>query len=369
MKALHLTGLFMIAAIASSYRNEVRISASAPQPDHEVLPPRCYSFVIRKLSLTHSEFISSPHIHEWDPQQRRISVVYGKPMDSVYLYESDTLISTFISKDYRLSGEIRVYDRQGRLASVENFADSVGMYDLAWPSYNIFRGRKHGRCEWFFPDGRLQRLAYYRNGRNDTFEQVFYNSGNLFSYNHKDTWVYYGEDNGIPARKEYFTQRGKYRMYVEYLYWPTGKLRSEKYYFDREKTVPCHTWKDYDKSGKLVKSVRKKGPYITSERMGEPQYFLAQTAACDVKKILTDSTREILKRVSIRSPGTYTLKFSMGSGGGKLLEMEGPVDYNRQLKYALEDILSSCRHCYASPQYSREMQETDYYTLDFVISE
>jgi antitoxin component YwqK of YwqJK toxin-antitoxin module len=339
--------------------------------DHVVPKPALHNFEFRKLVLTHTEYLFDLGYSNGTriQNEEKIRVLYGPAYDSVFMYERDTLVATFKARNYSVFGEVRTYGRKGNLEILEYMEDSIDVNDARASTYHkIFKAIRNGKSESFFPDGKPDSITWYRHGKNDTFEKIWYTNGNLYAYKHKDTQMYFYED-GEPEARSYFTKRGKFdRLYVKYKYWPNGKIQLETYSVDEEGLIPVHIWKYYDEKGRLLRQVNKdKSPYMA----GAPPLTVEQISIerlefpeCNLHELLKDSIRNILKKTDVYTPGLYRIKFSLSDWRAELVSVEGPE------KYSLEDALKKMFYnlgCYSQPHNFRRGK--DFYTLEIYISE
>lgn len=175
---------------------------------------------------------------------------------------------------------------------------------------------RHGKSLYYWPNGDLAGIAFYRHGQNDTFDKAWYVNKNLFYHRHIDTQSYYNEDGRLSS-KEYYKTIGKNKFYVQYLYWPNGKLRTEKYYTNNKDWIPRHIWVEYNEKGKVIKKTEYKPdnqPISVPPDREEPIYAIVETVPCDFEKNISDGLKAILQKQTITESGKYELTFSVKNG-------------------------------------------------------
>lgn len=342
------------------------LTSSSSVVSHEVPLRALHGFKLQSLTLTHTDFRHEGVFSYGGGLQKgdRIRVVYGRNGDSVFLYEYDTLVSAFKAHNYAVWGEVKTYDRKGNLVLREYLEDSIDVNDPRASGYHgVFKAIKHGMSESFFSDGKPGSMTWYRHGRNDTFEKIWFDNGRLYNYKHKDTMLYFYE-NGKRESASCFTQKGKARYYVIYQYWPNGKLKSESYYVNEDKLIPVHVWKEYDEKGKLIKQVSKKNePY--GVEMPPPMLIeRAEFIECNLEERIKYGLIDVMKSSSIHMAGVYLVKFSLNRQFAELISVDGPEKY--QMEALLKNMFRELS-CYSmSHNGSRGM---DFYTMEFSVSE
>jgi len=339
---------------------------------HHQVPLRALTYVKSKgLRLTYTEFFTRKE-GAWDEGPlKRIRIQYGSDIDTVYVYEQDTLISTFRSRDFVIQDKMEIFAKDGKIIHRAQLSNECHANEekYARTYYDVFTAFRQGKSESFFADGQLSSLTYYRKGQNDTFEKIWYTNKRLYACKHKDTQMFFNEDNGVANFKSYYTFKGKIRMYGEYAYWPNSKLKSENYYTDESKDNPCYTWKFYDKTGRLTKQIVQKKHILAPAVADDVKVYVSLTveiARADLEQAMTDSIRRMLKREYITTDGHYRMVFSIKDGRkAQLVKLDGPN--KMMLEYGLKDMLKNWRSSYYAHQHSGS--STDFFTMEFYIGE
>lgn len=135
-----------------------------------------------------------------------------------------------------LDGTCKTYDREGVLYLVETYKDNrLTSYKALYPNGSLQRlrtyrnGKMHGPSKEFYESGKLKSVTNYKDDKSSGPSKGFYESGMLrFELTHKN-----GKAEGIMKQ-----------------YYENGSLRFETFY---TKGTAVGAWKEYDKKGRLIK--------------------------------------------------------------------------------------------------------------------
>ena len=65
--------------------------------------------------------------------------------------------------------------------------------------FELYNGRKHGLCEWFFPGGDLQYWCRFRHGKQDLYDERFDEHGSLIQSNCWRDGIYTADAKAMSA--------------------------------------------------------------------------------------------------------------------------------------------------------------------------
>lgn len=306
--------------LISCHSGKRLVTAHHQEYCHPVEPTRNYNVTVTSVQHTYREFLFDLSKEgQGGEGYKRIEIQPDLGEGNlVSIFERDVFITSFYSKNYCIiSPQIKVYHPNMQLSSIEELADTFSSNNKNITGYfYFFKALRHGKSLYYWPNGNLAGITYYRHGQNDTFDKAWYSSKNLYYHRHKDTQSYYNED-GTLLTKEYYKTIGKNKFYSQYLYWPNGKLRTEKYYTNNTEWIRCHIWVEYNEKGKVIKKTEYKAdnqPMAISPDHDEPIYATVETLPCDFEKNISDGLKAILLKQTITKGGKHELRFSVKNG-------------------------------------------------------
>lgn len=245
--------------------------------------------------------------------------------DHVIVTENDKFISKFKSENYFISDrKIVIYYADGQPSSIEELSDSLSISNENLTTYyRFFKALKQGKSLYYWPNGNLAQLTFFRNGQNDTFSMSWYSNKNLYSYSHKDTLIYFSE-SGDTAQKEFYKYVGKDKFYAQLLYWPNGKLKSESFFTSKMRGVPCHTWVNYNEKGKVIGTVKHKPENQPVEDWPAPRVLdIIQVPNCNFKQNIKTGLEGILKNKKLDYRGFNKIGINVTNGSVSLSWISG----------------------------------------------